>query len=79
MFNKDDQGRFELEFNATFNVQTTKELKVPSKVGHEISAAKKTVCVGETEIGIGQTPLWKVNTPPRTAAAVYFEVFTPAG
>ena len=56
-----------------------KELKVSGKVGHEISAAKKAVRVGETEIGIGQTPIWKVNTPPRTAAAVCFEVFTPAG
>ena len=49
-------------------------------IGHGISAAKKSPCVGETEIGIGQTSAWKINSvAPRTAAAVYFEVVTPAG
>ena len=59
--------------------QTTKELKVSGMIGHGISAAKKSPCVGETEIGIGQTSAWKINSvAPRTAAAVYFEVVTPA-
>lgn len=60
--------------------QTTKELKVSGLIGHAISAAKKSACVGETEIGIGQTSAWKINTlTPHTATAVYFEVVTPAG
>ncbi|OBZ67637.1 Protein transport protein SEC23 [Grifola frondosa] len=50
MFNKDDQGQLEIGFNATFDVQTTKELKVSGLIGHAISAAKKSPCVGETEI-----------------------------
>ncbi|KAH9916965.1 uncharacterized protein BXZ73DRAFT_92420 [Epithele typhae] len=80
MFNKDGSGFLEMGFNATFDVQTTKELKVSGMIGHGISAAKKSPCVGETEIGIGQTSAWKVNSiAPRTAAAVYFEVVTPAG
>ena len=62
------------------DVQTTKELKVSGLIGHAISAGKKSACVGETEIGIGQTSAWKINAiTPRTAAAVYFEVVTPAG
>ncbi|KAI0313283.1 hypothetical protein OF83DRAFT_1142114 [Amylostereum chailletii] len=80
VFNKDDQGDLEMGFNATFDVQTTKELKVSGLIGHAISAGKKSGCVGETEIGIGQTSAWKINTiNPRTSEAVYFEVVTPAG
>ena len=49
-------------------------------IGHAISSGKKSACVGETEIGIGQTSAWKICTiSPRTAEAVYFEVVTPAG
>ena len=80
VFNKDAEGHLEMGFNATFDVQTTKELKVSGMIGHGISAAKKSACVGETEIGIGQTSAWKINSiTPRTAEAVYFEVVTPAG
>ncbi|TFY60720.1 hypothetical protein EVJ58_g4957 [Rhodofomes roseus] len=80
IFNKDDQGHLEMGFNATFDVQTTKELKVSGLIGHAISAGKKSACVGETEIGIGQTSAWKINSiTPRTATGVYFEVVTPAG
>ena len=61
-------------------MQTTKELKVSGLIGHAISAGKKSACVGETEIGIGQTSAWKLNSiTPRTSTAVYFEVVTPAG
>lgn len=80
IFNKDDQGQLEMGFNATFDVQTTKELKVSGLIGHAISAGKKSACVGETEIGIGQTSAWKLCTiNPGTSAAVYFEVVSPAG
>ncbi|KIJ36358.1 hypothetical protein M422DRAFT_261312 [Sphaerobolus stellatus SS14] len=80
MFDKDDQGAIPMGFNATFDVQTTKELKVSGLIGHAISANKKSGCVGETEIGIGQTSAWKIcSLSPRTSEAVYFEVVTPAG
>ncbi|CDR44779.1 RHTO0S10e00320g1_1 [Rhodotorula toruloides] len=80
VFAKDDQGHLQMGFNATFDVQTTKELKVSGLIGHAISANKKSAWVGETEIGIGQTSAWKIcSLTPRTANAVYFEVVTPAG
>lgn len=80
VFAKDDQGHLQMGFNATFDVQTTKELRVSGLIGHAISANKKSACVGETEIGIGQTSAWKVCAlTPRTSNAVYFEVVTPAG
>ncbi|CCO26911.1 Protein transport protein SEC23 [Rhizoctonia solani AG-1 IB] len=79
IFNKDAQGHLQMGFNATFDVQTTKELKVSGLIGHAISANKKSACVGETEIGIAQTSAWKICTlTPRTSTAVYFEVVTPA-
>ncbi|CAE6521434.1 unnamed protein product [Rhizoctonia solani] len=80
IFNKDSQGHLQMGFNATFDVQTTKELKVSGLIGHAISANKKSACVGETEIGIAQTSAWKICTlTPKTSTAVYFEVVTPAG
>ncbi|GAA6059292.1 hypothetical protein JCM10212_006685 [Sporobolomyces blumeae] len=80
VFAKDDQGHLQMGFNATFDVQTTKELKVSGMIGHAISANKKSAWVGETEIGIGQTSAWKIcSISPKTANAVYFEVVTPAG
>jgi len=80
LFAKDDQGHLTMGFNATFDVQTTKELKVSGLIGHAVSAGKKSACVGETEIDIGQTSAWKICTiSPSTAQAVYFEVVTPAG
>ncbi|KDQ13407.1 hypothetical protein BOTBODRAFT_33712 [Botryobasidium botryosum FD-172 SS1] len=80
LFDKDGQGHLLMGFNATFDVQTTKELKVSGLIGHAISANKKSACVGETEIGIGQTSAWKIaSLTPMTSTAVYFEVVTPAG
>ncbi|KZT37080.1 hypothetical protein SISSUDRAFT_1129918 [Sistotremastrum suecicum HHB10207 ss-3] len=80
IFNKDDQGNLEMGFNATFDVQTTKELKISGLIGHAISAGKKSPCVGETEIGIGQTSAWKLcSINPHDALAVYFEVVSQAG
>ncbi|KAK4687278.1 protein transport protein SEC23, partial [Tremellales sp. Uapishka_1] len=77
---KDDQGFLKMGFNGTFDVQTTKELKISGVIGHVISANKKSACVGETEIGIGQTSAWKIcSLSPKTSLAVFFEVVTPAG
>jgi protein transport protein SEC23 len=94
-FAKDEQGYLKMGFNGTFEVlvsslwldigtwadrQTTKELKVSGVIGHVISANKKSSCVGETEIGIGQTSAWKIcSLTPKTSLATYFEVVTPAG
>ncbi|PWN47806.1 protein transport protein SEC23 [Violaceomyces palustris] len=80
IFAKDDQGHLQMGFNATLDVQCTKELKVSGLIGHAVSANKKSGCVGETEIGIGQTSAWKFSSvTPKTSAGVYFEVVTPAG
>ncbi|KAI5981311.1 hypothetical protein EDD15DRAFT_2413267 [Pisolithus albus] len=80
IFSKDDQDFLEMGFNATFDVQTTKELKVSGLIGHAISAGKKSACIGETGIGTGQASARRLNAiTPRTSTAMYFEVITPAG
>ncbi|KAG8811505.1 GTPase-activating protein S23 [Serendipita sp. 399] len=80
LFNKDAQGNLEMGFNATFDVQTTKELKISGMIGHGISANKKSGCVGETEIGIGGTSAWKISVlSPRTSLGIYFEVVAGSG
>lgn len=80
VFNKDDHGNLTQAFNATLDVQCTKELKVCGLIGHAVSANKKSGCVGETEIGIGSTSAWKLcGLTPKSTQAVYFEVVTPAG
>ncbi len=80
IFEKDGEGHLRMGYNATFNVQCTKELKVSGLIGHAVSNFRKSGCVGETEIGIGQTSEWKIcSLTPRTAVGVYFEVVTPAG
>lgn len=80
IFAKDDEGNLQMGFNATFDVQTTKDLKISGLIGHAVSANKKSGCVGETEIGIGQTSAWKIcSITPKTTVGVYFEIATPAG
>ncbi|WFD08597.1 GTPase-activating protein S23 [Malassezia vespertilionis] len=80
IFDKDEHGNLLMGFNATLDVQCTKELKVSGLIGHAISASKKSASVGETEIGIGGTSAWRIaSLTPRTSQAIYFEVATPAG
>ncbi|KAK9898719.1 hypothetical protein P389DRAFT_141717 [Cystobasidium minutum MCA 4210] len=80
IFERDENDEIAMGFNATFDVQTTKELKVSGLIGHATSNNKKSNCVGETEIGIGQTSSWKIcSLNPKSTFGVYFEVVTPAG
>ena len=66
-------------FNATFDVQTIKELNASSIIRYGISVVEKSVCVGEVG-DIGQTAAWKGNSVTScSAVAIYFEAVTPAG
>ncbi|KAJ3289892.1 GTPase-activating protein S23 [Borealophlyctis nickersoniae] len=75
LFNKDAEGHLQMGFNATLEVQTTRELRVCGLIGPAVSANKKSACVGETEIGIAGTSAWKFcGINPKTTASLYFEV-----
>lgn len=80
VFNKDAQGNLQMGFNATLDVQTTREMRVCGLIGHAISANKKSASVAETEIGIANTSAWKMcGITPKTTVAVYFEVVSQHG
>ncbi|RIA99066.1 protein transporter SEC23 [Glomus cerebriforme] len=80
VFNKDSQGNLQMGFNATLDVQTTREMRVCGLIGHAISANKKSASVAETEIGIANTSAWKMcGISPKTTVAVYFEVVSQHG
>ncbi|KAJ2305816.1 GTPase-activating protein S23 [Coemansia sp. RSA 2611] len=72
---KDDAGDLQMGFNATLEVQTTKELKVCGLIGPGVSAGKKTAMVSDTEIGVGGTTAWRLAAVnAQTTVGVYFEV-----
>lgn len=48
LFTKDSEGYLKMGFNATLEVQTSRELKVCGMIGPVVSANKKAACVGET-------------------------------
>jgi len=75
IFTKDERGQLPMAFNATLEVQTTKELKICGAIGHCSSIGKKSASVAETEIGIGGTSAWKLcSADPNSTVAMYFEV-----
>ena len=52
LFVKDGEGYLKMGFNATVEVQTSRELKVCGMIGPAVSANKKAACVGETVCNI---------------------------
>jgi protein transport protein SEC23 len=79
VFAKDSQDELLMGFNATLDVQTTREFKVCGLIGPAISIGKKSQSVAETEIGIGGTCAWKFcGVTPKTTAGIYFEVVNQA-
>ncbi|KAJ2721938.1 GTPase-activating protein S23 [Coemansia sp. Benny D115] len=75
MFEKDEQDQLQMGFNATLEVQTTKELKICGLIGPGVSANKKTAMVSDTEIGVGNTSSWRLAAlNPHTTVGLYFEV-----
>ncbi|RDA91021.1 hypothetical protein CP533_2542 [Ophiocordyceps camponoti-saundersi (nom. inval.)] len=75
VFEKDGDENLLMGFNAMLEVLTTKELKVTGLIGHAVSLNKKSVSVGETECGIGNTCSWKMcGIDPKASYGIYFEV-----
>jgi protein transport protein SEC23 len=48
LFNKDREGHLKMGFNATLEVNCSRELKVCGLIGPAVTASKKAACVGET-------------------------------
>ncbi|KAH8730026.1 transport protein-like protein sec23 [Phaeosphaeriaceae sp. PMI808] len=80
VFNKDADDNLLMGFNANLEVLTTKELKVTGLIGHAVSLGKKSVSVGETECGIGNTCAWKMcGIDPEASYGIYFEIAGQGG
>lgn len=80
VFNKDADDNLLMAFNANLEVLTTKELKLSGLIGHAVSLNKKSVAVGETEIGIGSTCAWKMcGIDPESSYGIYFEIASQGG
>lgn len=79
LFSKDDDGFLLMGFNATFDVKTSKDLKVSGLIGHASAGAKVGSNVADTEVGIGGTSTWKMPAiSPNHSYAVFFEMATQA-
>lgn len=75
IFLKDANGNLQMAFNATFDVQVSKELRICGLIGPAISMEKRNASCSDTEIGLGSTHLWKMcMLTPRTTQALYFEI-----
>jgi protein transport protein SEC23 len=80
VFNKDADDNLLMGFNANLEVLTTKELKITGLIGHAVSLNKKSVSVGETECGIGNTCAWKMcGIDPEASYGIYFEIASQGG
>lgn len=80
VFNKDADDNLLMAFNANLEVLTTKELKLTGLIGHAVSLNKKSVAVGETECGIGNTCAWKMcGIDPESSYGIYFEIASQGG
>ncbi|KAL4200041.1 hypothetical protein AMTRI_Chr03g54420 [Amborella trichopoda] len=65
----------DMNFNATIDVVTTKEVKICGALGPCVSLRRKNSLVSEKEIGKGGTCAWKLSTiHSKTCIAFFFEV-----
>ncbi|KCV72632.1 hypothetical protein H696_00217 [Fonticula alba] len=62
-------------FNATFEVLTSRELKVSGLIGNATSLGVKAANISDTEIGLGGTNAWRISSlSPQTTLGVYFDL-----
>eukprot|EP00760_Papus_ankaliazontas_P029992 PhM_4_TR456/c0_g1_i1/m.31195/K14006/SEC23; protein transport protein SEC23 len=73
-FAKDGNGFLKMSFNATFEVQTSPNWKVMGAIGPCTGGMKKSSCVSDTEMGMGNTCQWVASAmDDTTTLAVYFD------
>ncbi|CAN6441095.1 unnamed protein product [Victoria cruziana] len=80
IFQQDDHGHFKMNFNATIDIVTTKEVKICRALGPCVSLFKKNSSVSDLEVGYGGTSSWKLGTlTSKTCLAFFFQVEEIAG
>lgn len=75
IFATDEKGNFKIGFNAAFEVQMSKELKVCGAIGHCASLNKSGPSVSDSVMGVGGTTAWRLcGMDPSSTVALYFDV-----
>ncbi|ODV69300.1 hypothetical protein HYPBUDRAFT_100895 [Hyphopichia burtonii NRRL Y-1933] len=75
LFNKDSEGYLLMGFNGTFDIKTSRELKVSGLIGHASSLNVKGPNVSENEVGIGGTNQYRLcSISPQHTYAVFFDI-----
>ncbi|KAK2443162.1 protein transport protein SEC23 [Trifolium repens] len=75
LFKHDGDGFLKMNFDATIEIVTTKDVKISGALGPCVSLRKKNASVSETEVGQGGTYVWKLNTlTDRTCIAFFFQL-----
>lgn len=75
LFKPDEEGYLKMNFDATIEIVTTKDVKICGALGPCVSLRKKNGLVSESEVGEGGTFMWKLNTlTEKTCIAFFFQV-----
>ena len=75
VFAKDNKNEYRMNFGATTEVKTSRELKVCGAIGCCVSLSQRAPNVSDTELGLGGTNAWKVcGIYPNTTLSIFFEV-----
>lgn len=75
IFKRDDDGYLKMNFDATIEVVTTKDVKICGALGPCVSLRKRNSLVSEAEVGEGGTYVWKLNTlTEKSCIAFFFQV-----
>lgn len=75
IFKTDNRGHLEMNFDATIEIVTTKDVKICGALGPCVSLERKNSLVSDTEVGQGGTFVWKLSTlTHKTCIAFFFQV-----
>ncbi|KAK4258218.1 hypothetical protein QN277_007690 [Acacia crassicarpa] len=75
IFKCDDEGYLKMNFDATIELVTTKDVKICGALGPCVSLRKRNNLVSEAEVGEGGTYMWKLNTlTDKTCIAFFLQV-----
>lgn len=75
LFNKDDEGYLLMGFNATFEIKTSREIKVSGLIGHASPLNQKATATSETELGLSGTSQFKMcSITPQHTYGIFFDV-----
>jgi protein transport protein SEC23 len=75
VFARDGNGNLNMGFNATMDVQVSRELKVMGAIGHLVSLGRKTAGVSDRTIGEAGTSAWRLcGIDPLSTFGIYFSI-----